>query len=234
MNPYVYRLLSMNRGKKRVIQVAVDLLLLPLMFMVAMWLKLDSLAFLRDPQAWLVLIPVLPVTIFAFVRLGFYRAVLRYIAGRALITILLGAMVSAVTMTIVVQLADLPVPRAVPLLYMLLTFLCIGGVRFGFRELVNYAQNRRKERVAIYGAGAAGRQLLQVLHQRSDYVPVAFIDDSMQAQGTHVGGLMVYAPVQIEALIRNNGVNVVLLAIPSASKARVAPSTREMLVKSSR
>ncbi|MFC3182683.1 polysaccharide biosynthesis protein [Cypionkella sinensis] len=220
MNPYVYRLLSMNRGKKRVIQVSVDLLLLPTMFMVAMWLKLDSFEFVRDPRAWLVLIPVLPVTIYSFVRLGFYRAVLRYIAGRALITILLGAMISAVTMTIVAQLANLPVPSAVPLIYMLLTFLCVGGVRFGFRELVNYAQNRRKERVAIYGAGAAGRQLLQVLHQRSDYVPVAFIDDSPQAQGTHVGGIMVYAPTQIEALIRNNGINVVLLAIPSASKAR--------------
>ncbi|MEO5613808.1 MAG: nucleoside-diphosphate sugar epimerase/dehydratase, partial [Cypionkella sp.] len=59
-----------------------------------------------------------------------------------------------------------------------------------------------------------------MLHQRSDYVPVAFIDDSTQAQGTHVGGLMVYSPLQIESLIRNNGVNVVLLAIPSASKSR--------------
>ena len=220
MNPYVYRLLSMDRGKKRVLQVAVDLLLLPMMFTLAMWLKLDGFGFLHEPQVWLVLIPVLPVTIFTFVRLGFYRAVLRYIAGRALITILMGSLISAVTMTVVAQLADLPVPRAVPLIYMLLTFLCIGGVRFGFRELVNYAQNRRKERVAIYGAGAAGRQLLQVLHQRSDYVPVAFIDDSTQAQGTHVGGLMVYSPLQIETLIRNNGVNVVLLAIPSASKSR--------------
>ena len=220
MNPYIYRLLSMSRGKKRVLQVAVDLLLLPTVFALAMWLKLDSFAFMRQPQVWSVLIPVLPITIFIFVRLGFYRAVLRYIAGRALITILVGAMMSAMTMTIVVQLADLPVPRSVPLIYMLLTFFSVGGIRFGFRELVNYAQNRRKERVAIYGAGAAGRQLLHVLHQRSDYVPVAFIDDSRQAQGTHVGGLMVYAPSQIESLIRNNGVNVVLLAIPSASKTR--------------
>lgn len=89
--------------------------------------------------------------------------------------------------------------------------------------VVNYAQNRRKEQVAIYGAGAAGRLVtVQVLHQRSDYVPVAFIDDAKHAQGTHVGGLMVYAPSQDsgETLIRNNGVNVVLLAMPSTSKAR--------------
>ncbi|MEO5613809.1 MAG: hypothetical protein ABIR04_02635 [Cypionkella sp.] len=156
MNPYVYRLLSMDRGKKRVLQVAVDVLLLPIMFILAMWLKLDGFGFLRDPQVWLVLIPVLPATIYTFVRLGFYRAVLRYIAGRALITILMGSMISAVTMTIVAQLADLPVPGAVPLIYMLLTFFSVGGVRFGFRELVNYAQNRRKERVAIYGAGRQG------------------------------------------------------------------------------
>jgi FlaA1/EpsC-like NDP-sugar epimerase len=220
MNPIVYRLLGMSRAKKRALQVAVDVVLLVNVFAIAMWLRLDSFAFAADHRVWLVMIPVLPTTIYFFVRLGFYRAVLRYIAGRALITILLGSMVSGVVMAGATRMADLPIPRSVPLIYTLLTFLCIGGVRFGFRELVNYAQNRRKERVAIYGAGAAGRQLLQVLHQRSDYVPVAFIDDAKQAQGTHVGGLMVYAPNQIETLIRNNGVNVVLLAMPSTSKAR--------------
>ncbi|MDB5661328.1 MAG: nucleoside-diphosphate sugar epimerase [Cypionkella sp.] len=220
MNPMTEQLLAMSRSNKRAIQVAVDVLLLVAVYFLSMVLKFESFAFVHDLQSWVVLIPVLPTTIFIFVRLGFYRAVLRYIAGRALITILRGAILSGILMSVVIEMADLPVPRAVPLIYIMLTFLSIGGIRFGFRELMTYQQNRRKERVAIYGAGAAGRQLLQVLHQRSDYVPVAFIDDSRQAQGTLVGGIRVYSPTQIERLVRDNGVNLVLLAIPSATKLR--------------
>lgn len=210
----------MTRAKKRALQVSVDVLLLTGVFGLAMWLKLGSLGFFGDFRIWAVLIPVLPLSIFLFARLGFYRAVLRYIAGRALVTMLLGSTLSGLIMAAVVLLADMPIPLAVPVIYILLTFFCVGGVRFGFREMINYAQNRRKQRVAIYGAGAAGRQLLQVLHQRSDYVPVAFIDDSAQAQGTAVGGLKVYSPKSMDRLIRNNGVDVVLLAIPSATKLR--------------
>ncbi len=220
MNSFTYRLLSMSRARKRALQLVVDIIILNAVFVTAMWMRLESFDFLTNGRVWLVMIPVLPITLYFFVRLGFYRAVLRYIAGRALITILMGSVLSGVAMSIVARFADLPIPAPVPAIYTVLTFVCIGGVRFGFRELINYSQNRRKERVAIYGAGAAGRQLVQILLQRSDYMPVAFIDDAKQAQGTHVGGLMVYPPSQIEALIRNNGVNVVLLAMPSATRAR--------------
>lgn len=220
MSQVIERVIGISRTSKRAFQVAVDVVLLTVMFVLAMWLRDYNFRFVSNPWVWSVLIPVLPVTILSFIKLGFYRAVLRYIAGRALVTILRGALLSGALMFAVVMVFDLPIPRAVPVIYTVLTFLSVGGIRFAFREVINYAQNRRKERVAIYGAGAAGRQLLQVLHQRSDWVPVAFIDDSRQAQGTEVGGLKVYSPRQIETLMRDTGVNVVLLAMPSATKAR--------------
>lgn len=220
MKKLLHQLLGMSRAKKRILQVGVDIVLIASMFAVAMWIRLESFDFARNPAVWSVLLAVVPVTIASFIRLGFYRAVLRYIAGRALRAILVGSVISALTMAVCASMANLPIPPSVPLIYLLLIFFCTGGIRFGFREMVNFAHNRHKERVAIYGAGAAGRQLLQVLLQQRDYMPVAFIDDSVAAQGTHVGGLKVYAPQQIEHLIRNNGVNVVLLAMPSISKSR--------------
>lgn len=220
MKQLLNQLLGMSRAKKRVLQVGVDIALIAAMLAMAMWIRLESFDFITNPAVWSVLLAVVPVTIACFVKLGFYRAVLRYIAGRALRAILVGSILSALTMALCANMAGLPIPASVPLIYMMLIFLCTGGIRFGFREMVNFTQNRHKERVAIYGAGAAGRQLLQVLYQRRDYMPVAFIDDSPAAQGTHVGGLMVYSPRQIEQLVRNNGVNVVLLAMPSISKSR--------------
>lgn len=213
-------LLGMSRRRKRVLQVSVDVVLIPVVFLLSMWLKAENTDFMRVSSNWLVMGFVIPLTILCFIKLGFYRAVLRYIAGRALGAILVGSIFSTILLSAVTTLVGAPIPNAVPLIYLMAMFLSVGGIRFGFREMINFSHNRHKERVAIYGAGAAGRQLLQVLHQRRDYMPVAFIDDSPLAQGTHVGGLMVYSPRNIDKLIRNNGVNVVLLALPSISNSR--------------
>ena len=220
MKPYMLRLLGLSRAQKRSVQVPFDVMLLAISFTVAMWLRLDSLSFLRDPKVWLGLVIVIPLTILFFVRLGFYRAVIRYIASKALATIFLGSALSGLTLALVVQFADLPVPRAVPIIYAILVFFAVGGARFGFREWVANSLNRRKQPVVIYGVGAAGRQLLQVLRQGTEYQPIAFFDDDKKAQGTLVGGLRVYPPDQIETLIQANGVRAVLLAVPSATNMR--------------
>ena len=220
MKPYMLRLLGLSRAQKRSVQVPFDVMLLAISFTVAMWLRLDSLSFLRDPKVWLGLVIVIPLTILFFVRLGFYRAVIRYIASKALATIFLGSALSGLTLALVVQFADLPVPRAVPIIYAILVFFAVGGARFGFREWVANSLNRRKQPVVIYGVGAAGRQLLQVLRQGTEYQPIAFFDDDKKAQGTLVGGLRVYPPDQIESLIQANGVRAVLLAVPSATNMR--------------
>lgn len=220
MSPFILRMLGMSRARKRVLQVVVDVVLLAVVFVTAMWLRLDSLAFVAEPKVWMVLVPVLPLTIVLFIRLGFYRAVIRYIAVRALATILLGSVLSGLALALTAQLGGLPIPRSVPMIYAILTFLFVGGSRFGFRELVAASQNRRKKRVVIYGAGASGRQLLQMLRQGTEYQPIAFMDDSDQAQGTLVGGLRVYGPDQIDVLVQSNGIEAVLLALPSATKAR--------------
>ena len=220
MSPYILRMLGMSRARKRVLQVVVDVTLLLAVFALAMWLRLDQVQFLSDARVWMAMVPVLPLTIFLFVRLGFYRAVIRYIAARALATIFLGAVLSGLILTLAAHFGALPIPRSVPIIYTMLTFLCIGGSRFGFREIVAASQNRRKKRVVIYGAGASGRQLLQMLRQGTEYQPIAFMDDSKVAQGTLVGGLRVYGRDQIDMLVQSNGIEAVLLALPSATKAR--------------
>lgn len=220
MSPFILRMLGMSRARKRVLQVVVDVVLLAAVFVASMWLRLDQTGFIQDPNVWKAMVPVLPLTIFLFIRLGFYRAVIRYIAVRALAIILLGAVLSGLMLALSAHFGAYPIPRSVPMIYAVLTFLFIGGSRFGFRELVAASQNRRKKRVVIYGAGASGRQLLQMLRQGTEYQPIAFMDDSDQAQGTLVGGLRVYGPDQIDVLVQSNGIEAVLLALPSATKAR--------------
>ena len=217
----IYRhLLGLTRGHKMAIQLITDCAAMVLAFVAAMWLRLDSLLFMTNPAAWLALVPAIPVALIVLQALGFYRAVIRYIAARALKSVLLAAMLSGLTLALTAEVLNLPIPFSAPLIYAVLVFLLIGASRFAFREAAYQTQSHHRERVVIYGAGAAGRQLVQTLRQGTDYLPIAFLDDDPRTHGSMVAGFRVHPPEKIDQLIRNNNLSSVLLAIPSASKAR--------------
>lgn len=217
----IYRhLLGLTRGHKMAIQLIMDCAAMVAAFAAAMWLRLDSLMFLTNPQAWLALLPAIPVALIVLHSLGFYRAVIRYIAARALKSVFLAAMLSGLTLSLTAKALNLPIPFSAPLIYAVLVFLLIGASRFAFREAAYQTQSHHRERVAIYGAGAAGRQLVQILRQGTDYLPIAFLDDDPRTHGSMVAGFRVHPPEKIDQLIRNNNLSSVLLAIPSANKAR--------------
>ena len=213
-------LLGLSRRNKMAIQLFSDGCAMVFAFALAMWLRLDSLSFVRNPEVWAALLPAVPVALIVLQGLGFYRAVIRYIAARALKSVLLAAMLSGFAMAVTVKTLGLPVPFSTPLIYTVLMFLIVGSSRYIFREAAYQTQNHRREQVLIYGAGAAGRQLVQTLRQGTDFLPLAFLDDDPRTHGTMVAGLRVHPPEKIDQLIRNNSVTSLLLAIPSASKAR--------------
>ena len=71
----------------------------------------------------------------------------------------------------------------------------------------------------IYGAGAAGNELLASIRVGRQYRPVAFIDDNPALTGRTVAGLNVYSGDQIGLMIEQTGAREVFLALPSASRA---------------
>src|SRR5690606_41075816 len=74
--------------------------------------------------------------------------------------------------------------------------------------------------VAIYGAGAAGLQLLASLNVGRLYKTVAFIDDDSDLVGRTIAGLHVYSGNQERNMIADTGVAEDFLAGPSATSAR--------------
>ncbi len=215
-------LFELPRAYKRMVQVLVDTVLVAFSFALAMLLRTESLAPLADPLAWFALLAALPVSILAFIKLGFYRAVIRYMGPRAFSTLLVGVLLSAVALGLAVRVFGLPVPAAVPFIYAVLAFCTVGGVRLVMRALYLKRQSRMKTPVIIYGAGTSGRQLLSSLDHGQDYVPVAFVDDARELEGASIGGLRVFRPGRIAGLIDEYGAQVVMLAMPSALPARRA------------
>ncbi|WP_197742828.1 nucleoside-diphosphate sugar epimerase/dehydratase [Lentilitoribacter sp. Alg239-R112] len=214
------RLLSLDRVYKRFLQILSDCILIITCFACAMALRLDGFNFVSTPDVWNVLFIVLPVTIFLFIHLSLYRAVLRFISSRALRTIMFSVFISAVVMFVADQVFVLPVPRSVPIIYTVLLFCAIGGSRFGWRALYRVRTGRQKVNVVIYGAAETGRQLLDAIRYVGDYAVVAFVDDNKELHGQEINSVKVYSPDSLDLLKRRMGATAVLLAAPGASNVQ--------------
>jgi FlaA1/EpsC-like NDP-sugar epimerase len=211
---------ALSRPVKRFLQVMFDCALIAACLALAMALRTDGFSALSDAQVWIVLLPVLPLTITAFIKLGLYRAVIRYITVRALRVVLLGVTLSAAVMAASTALFGLPVPGTVPVIYALLLFLCVGGIRFMARAVFQHDKVRHRKPLLIYGAGEAGRQLANALHQDTEYDPIAFIDDDRTLHGSTVAGLRVWPRSRLPELIADTQARTILLALPSIGRAR--------------
>jgi FlaA1/EpsC-like NDP-sugar epimerase len=86
-----------------------------------------------------------------------------------------------------------------------------------YRDVIARKKNLDETRVLIYGAGEAGRQLLNSLSSAQRYRPMAFIDDKKELHGLSVGGLRVFAPESSIELVSKYDIDLVVLAIPSIS-----------------
>ena len=76
------------------------------------------------------------------------------------------------------------------------------------------------KKVLIYGAGAAGRQLALALRSSDTHKVVGFIDEDKTLDNTIIMGLKVKGIGRAEKLIEKYSISQILLAVPSASRAR--------------
>jgi FlaA1/EpsC-like NDP-sugar epimerase len=229
-------LVRLPRQQKRLIQVSADVLLVWLALWLSFYLRLGNASFV-DPlggHAWLfVVAPLLSVPL--FIRFGMYRAVMRYFGNDALIAIAKAVTLSALLLSLAVYWrADAPklIPRSMVFNYWWLSLMLIGGLRLVMRQYFmgdwfspNTATKfKGKEaglpKVAVYGAGAAGNQLVAALRMGRAMRPVAFIDDDPNLHNRVIAGLRVYSAKQIAQLVEETSAGEILLAIPSASRAR--------------
>ncbi|MDD2051953.1 polysaccharide biosynthesis protein [Pseudomonas putida] len=229
------RLLKLRRRYKRILQVLADIVLV----WVALWLAFVVRLGVDQPidpfgdYAWLFAIaPVIAIPI--FINLGMYRAVMRYFGNEALVSIFKAVSLSALGLTVYVYLyrPDVLVPRSLIFNYWWLSLLMIGGLRLFMRQyflgdwfmagqhVPFLRQDDNLPKVAVYGGGAAGNQLVAALRMGKVMRPVAFIDDDDGIANRVIAGLKVYKSKDIDKLIEDTGATEVLLAIPSASRAR--------------
>jgi len=218
MNLFTY-IFKLPRFAKRIITIIFDITFISLSYWGAWVVRVDSSSVFYDTEKWFLLSILLPLTILFLIKLGLYRAVLRYIGPKLSVSVLIGIALSTLTLVLVNYSLHLVLPRAIPLLYGMFLVFFIGGSRFTVRLLTMQTSKRNKARIAIYGSGPAGRQLAQALMHGKDFDPIAFIDDDKNLQKTYILGRPVYSFSQFELLAKEVFIDQVLLAMPNINKS---------------
>ncbi|WP_354623238.1 nucleoside-diphosphate sugar epimerase/dehydratase [Psychromonas sp. MME2] len=213
-------LFRLKRAQKRVVSLLIDTLFLCVAYWLALFVRTDDFSVLLNGQYWLLLLILIPISLIAFAKLGLYRAVLRYMGLQALSAIAMGVFLSTLTLIFLAYYLDAHLPRTVPVIFAAFSLVFIGGTRATIRSLVESGIKRVGEPVIIYGAGVSGRQLLSSLVLSHEYYPFAFVDDDVSLHGRVIEGVHVHSPSIIRKLIEQKAATKVLLAIPSASRAR--------------
>lgn len=229
-------LLGLPRRQKRLIQVSTDVILV----WAALWLAflvrlgIDDMVNPLIAHTWLfVIAPVVAIPL--FIRFGMYRAVMRYFGNDALIAIIKAVSLSSLILGVIVYWYSNHqniVPRSIIFNYWWLSLIMVGGLRLAMRQFFlgdwfiaaqHVPFTNRDDglpRVAIFGAGAAGNQLVAALRMGRIMRPVAFIDDDKSIADRVISGLQVYKPKHIQQMIDETGAQEILLAIPSATRGR--------------
>ncbi|HCY62308.1 MAG TPA: polysaccharide biosynthesis protein [Oxalobacteraceae bacterium] len=214
--------LELPRFYKKLICVAADSLFLPLAFYLAVLMRYEGMtAALFQQYFWLILAaPAIAIPI--FIRIGLYRAVIRFIDHKIVYVIIAGVSVAVVIMAAMAAMTHLVgLSRGVLGIYWVIAILYVVASRFVARSYLLHASfaGVNTPQVAIYGAGSSGRQLLGALRASHNYLPVAFIDDKVELQGATIGGIKVYPAAHLAVMAANKKIDGVVLAMPSQSKA---------------
>lgn len=235
-------LLRLPRRYKRALQVAADVVLVWVALWVAFYLRLEDTQAIEPFSGHARLFLLAPVvTLPFFVVLGLYRAVMRYVGRHALLTIAKAVSLAALVFWVVVLVLPPqhpPVPRSVPVIYWATAMVLLGGLRLLMRNFllgdwmpmpangagqhsgVRVEAGQDRPRVAVFGAGSAGIQLVSALRAGRELRPMAFVDDDPTLWGAVVAGLKVYRPDEVGRMLTDTGAVQLLLAIPSATRQR--------------
>lgn len=209
----INKVLHLSRPVKRAISVVTDFALISLAIWAAFALRFESLRWIPgEKQLWVAGGTVL-FTILAFVKLGLYRAVIRYLSEHAFLAILIGVVLSSVSLIVFGFLFTALVPRSVPVIYGALAFLLVAGTRFAVRSIVRRPGDRSRESVLIVGAGPKGMQLASALAQGVEYRPVGFVSLESGNHRSLIGNLPVFSVAHIAKAVRDLDVRRVLLAL---------------------
>jgi len=213
--------------RHRMLQLAVDALLVAAAYFLAYLLRFDNgipqryQDLLRDTILFVV---VGKVAIFA--AFGLYNKWWRYVGLRDLESILRAVVVASLALVGVLYVwspTDHDLPRSIAVMDLLLTAALVGGARLVVRSALERPSRGavlpKGQEILIVGAGEAGQLVCKEMQRAPELrqTPIGFVDDDPRKRGMRMLGLKVLGTNDdLELLLDEVEPDEVIIAIPSA------------------
>ena len=211
---------DMPRAVKRGLMFGYDLAAVLAAWTLAYVARIATTEGAFDDGWWAVVLLTGVGTMVGFRVLGLHHELLRFAGVRSVRALAFGSMASGAILLASCFLLRYNAPRTLPLIYALLLFAVAGAPRLVVRLLQMSVERRDGEPIAIYGAGAGGRQLAAWLRRNPSYRVECFVDDDPKLHGHYVLDVKVRSPDVLSSFARTGRCRRVLLAIPSLSLER--------------
>ena len=221
MAKFLNHLISYSRSFKIALQLTADTVSIITAFCIALFLRFDEISLISQTKTWIVLLPAVITALLTFRYVGLYQILIRFLTGKIVILILKGVSASTAVFYFLAITLKMEWPNSLPLIFFITSFISLTSIRFLIRAVLRKPTHAINKPIIIYGAGAAGRQVLNLLFYSFEYTPVALIDDDPALIGMKVSGLKVYSPNQIMEVVKDKGVHSILLAMPSLGRKRL-------------
>ncbi len=178
------------------------------------------------PYDYLILLSIRAIT---FLISKTYKGVVRYTGSRdsvrILVVVILGSVLMVVANVITYfTITYFIIPTAIIIIDALVTLFIMICSRLAVKAIYFESRNPEKSKinVLIYGAGEGGIITKRTLDRDAaiKYKVVGFIDDDEKKKGRSLEGAFVYPFSEIEKLVKENGVESVIISIQSLSPAK--------------
>ena len=217
-----------NVSYRNLVRLLIDTVILAFAYYLAFDIRLD---FSIDEHYYVLMkksvIFVVPISIICMIAFRNYQKFWRFFSGKDTIALLVALSVSGALFIVFPNIFnETPIPRSVIVIYNILGFLLLIGVRslyrymiasFNWRSLVHKGERKN---LLIIGAGTAGELLARQIHNKKipNYRPIGFIDDSSAKQHIKIHGVQVLGKIKdISTIADKYNIEEIIICIPSAS-----------------
>lgn len=176
--------------KRRIFEVLLDVLLIPLAYWISYLLRFEGAAYAENFHTFAQSLPIVMICqIVSFYFFGVYRGIWQYVGLRDVL-LFIKAVSAGVILAVLIHLLAyrfVGFSRSLFVIYWMILILCVTASRFSWRFLAEVTPRNGQgsgRNTLIYGAGAAGALVVKEVEQNSNLglSIVGFIDDDVRKQ----------------------------------------------------
>lgn len=221
-------LLGAGRPLKQLLMMAADCAAC----IIAVWLSFSiRLGYWQLTTRPVLILAMFEMVVFliTFNAVGAYRNIFRYHGSRGFYQLARASAIVAVPTIMIFGFNSVAgIPRTMSVLFPIIFLALVAMVRITGRFLLIdlFGPQTVSQRVLIYGAGLAGRQLAFSLELEPSYQLLGYIDDDAGLRGTRIENLSIHHSTDMERIVESQRIDIVLLALPEMPR-----SARAAIVK---